>query len=373
MAQTLACLRGWHVPLAQAELSALLPQTEFTKLSPRMAVSEQVDRDLLRPALDCAGGIQCFLDDAQIINAEATDVANLLPLVAGIIENFPKRGSLAVRYLRIAGRIDGLSTKSLAGQIGGIAVEHGFSIDLGEPDYEIGLIADGSSSYVACGWLVGDFDDSIGTATRRPTERPFFRPISLDPRLARLSVNLACGPVDERTVLDPMTGTGGFAMEAVTMGRNCLAIDMDPVMVSGTQQNVSWASRNIPSKADFQIICGDATKLDEIIPTELHGNISGVVLDPPYGRNSHGSQSHFDLISETISSLRNVVSASAKLVLIIPIKPSEGGEIDLLHGKWNDFSRMLTNSGAEIIDHWQEHVHGSLSRIILLATISPQD
>ena len=67
--------------------------------------------------------------------------------------------------------------------------------------------------------------------------------------------------IDDRTVLDPMTGTGGFAMEAVTMGRNCLAIDMDPVMVSGTQQNVSWASRNIPSEADFQIICGDATKL----------------------------------------------------------------------------------------------------------------
>ena len=46
------------------------------------------------------------------------------------------------------------------------------------------------------------------------------------------------------------------------------------------------------------------------------------------------------------------VSASAKLVLIIPINPS--GEIDFAHGKWNDF-RMLTNSGAEIIDHWQEH------------------
>ena len=150
MAQTLACLRGWHVPLAQAELSALLPQTEFKQLSPRMAVSERVALDLLRPTLDCAGGIQCFLDDAQIINTEANDVANLLPLVTGIIENFPKRGSLAVRYLRIAGKIDGLSTKSLAGQIGGIAVEHGFSINLGKPDYEIGLIADGSSSYVAC-------------------------------------------------------------------------------------------------------------------------------------------------------------------------------------------------------------------------------
>ena len=157
------------------------------------------------------------------------------------------------------------------------------------------------------------------------------------------------------------------------MGRNCLAIDMDPVMVSGTQQNVSWANQEVSSEADFQVICGDATRLSEIIPNELHGKISGIVLDPPYGRNSHGSQDHFDLISKTVSSLRDVVSARAKLVLIIPINPSKGGEIDMLHGNWDDFSRMLTNSGAGIIHHWQEHVHGSLSRLILLATISPQD
>ena len=371
MAQTLACLRGWHVALAQAELGALIPQTEFKQLSSRLAVAEDVMHDLLSPALYCSGGIQCFLDDVQVINAEATDVANLLSMVAGIIDQYPHRGSVAVRYLRIAGRIDGLSTKSLAGEIGGIAVEHGFSVDLDSPEYEIGLIADGSSGYVACGWLVGDFDDSIGTATRRPTERPFFKPISLDPRLARLSVNLACGPIDELTVLDPMTGTGGFAMEAVTMGRNCLAIDTDPVMVSGAEQNVVWACQNLPKKSNFQALCGDATKLNEIIPKELHGKISGVVLDPPYGRNSHGSQSHYDLISATISSLRTVVASGAKLVLIIPINPSKGDEIDLLHGNWSGFCQMLDERGAEILDYWQEHVHGSLSRLILLATISP--
>ena len=85
--------------------------------------------------------------------------------------------------------------------------------------------------------------DRIGTAPRRATERPFFRPISLDPRLARLAVNLACGPIDEYAVLDPMTGTGGFAMEAITMGRNCIAIDMDNEMITGAKQNIEWALR----------------------------------------------------------------------------------------------------------------------------------
>ena len=41
MAQILACLRGWHVPLAQAELMALLPAINFSELSPRLLITNQ--------------------------------------------------------------------------------------------------------------------------------------------------------------------------------------------------------------------------------------------------------------------------------------------------------------------------------------------
>ena len=267
-----------------------------------------------------------------------------------------------------------MSTQTLAGEIGGLAVSHGYSIDLSNPEYEIGLIADGDSNILACGWLIGDFDDSIGTAPRRATERPFFRPISLDPRLARLAVNLACGPIDEYAVLDPMTGTGGFAMEAITMGRNCIAIDMDNEMITGAKQNIEWALENSSAESEYQIMIGDACNLEDSIPTKWHGKISGVVLDPPYERNSHGTHAHFELISNTIDSMRKVVSDEAKLVLIIPIKPDESDiDIQLMHGDWNEFVSMMSHSGAKIIGHWHEHVHASLARLILLATIAPQD
>ena len=39
MAQTLACLRGWNIPLAQAELAALLPESKLTDLSPRFILA----------------------------------------------------------------------------------------------------------------------------------------------------------------------------------------------------------------------------------------------------------------------------------------------------------------------------------------------
>ena len=374
MAQTLACLRGWNIPLAQAELAALLPETKLTDLSPRFILTSEQSSAKLQSALSCSSGIQCFLHDVQCMDFANDDIDVFMETISKMLERMPERGSLAVRYLRIAGRIDGLSTQSLAGEIGGLAVSHGYSIDLSNPEYEIGLIADGDSNLLACGWLIGDFDDSIGTAPRRATERPFFRPISLDPRLARLAVNLACGPIDENAVLDPMTGTGGFAMEAITMGRNCIAIDMDKEMIDGAKQNVEWTLQNSSTKSEYQIITGDACNLEDSIPTKWHGKISGVVLDPPYGRNSHGTREHFELISNTIDSMRKVVSDEAKLVLIIPIKPNESGDVfELLHGSWDDFVSMMRQSGAEIINQWSEHVHASLARLILLASIAPQD
>ena len=374
MAQTLACLRGWNIPLAQAELAALLPETKLTDLSPRFILTSEQSSAKLQSTLSCSSGIQCFLHDIQYMDFANDDNDGFMETISKMLERMPERGSLAVRYLRIAGRIDGLSTQSLAGEIGGLAVSHGYSIDLSNPEYEIGLIADGDSNLLACGWLIGDFDDSIGTAPRRATERPFFRPISLDPRLARLAVNLACGPIDENAVLDPMTGTGGFAMEAITMGRNCIAIDMDKEMIDGAKQNVEWTLQNSSTKSEYQIITGDACNLEDSIPTKWHGKISGVVLDPPYGRNSHGTREHFELISNTIDSMRKVVSDEAKLVLIIPIKPNESGDdFELLHGSWDDFVSMMRQSGAEIINQWSEHVHASLARLILLASIAPQD
>ena len=374
MAQTLACLRGWNIPLAQAELAALLPDTKYTDLSPRFILAGEQSSAKLQSTLSCSSGIQCFLHDVQYMDFANDVIEVFMNAVSTMLERITGRGSLAVRYLRIAGRIDGLSTQSLAGEIGGLAVANGYSIDLSNPEYEIGLIADGDSNLLACGWLIGDFDDSIGTAPRRATERPFFRPISLDPRLARLAVNLACGPIDEYAVLDPMTGTGGFAMEAITMGRNCIATDMDDEMITGAKQNVEWSLQNSPAKSEYQIMKGDACNLEDSIPIKWHDKISGVVLDPPYGRNSHGTHAHFELIRNTIESARTIVSDNAKLVLIIPIKPNKDNEEwELLHGEWNDFKQMMVSSGAKVINQWQEHVHASLSRLILLASISPQD
>ena len=372
----MACLRGWHVELATAEVEALAPRTKFVAISPRLlASSSQLEATELQQIISCSSGVQCFLNDYVSINLEHESVEDLLEKVTQMIQDAKFKGSLAVRTMRIDGRINGFSTQSAAGKIGSIAVAEQFTVDLENPEIEIGLIADGGSNIVACGWLVGNFDDSIGTASRRATERPFFRPISLDPRLARLAVNLACGPIDERAVLDPMTGTGGFAVEAVMMGRKCIAVDINQAMVEGTKQNIAWALEGQSTKNDYQVVTGDACQLSETIEESWHEQISGIVLDPPYGRNSHGSHNHYDLIGKTLQSARMVIGNDAKLVLIVPIIPNkdETDEIELLHGNWGKLKQLLSDCGSKITGQWKEHVHGSLSRLILLVSIAPLD
>ena len=90
------------------------------------------------------------------------------------------------------------------------------------------------------GLLASEMNIKTGINERNATKRPFFKPISLDPKLARLCINLACGQIGEKAVLDPMCGTGGFAIEAITMGRNCVALDMQEQMTTGTKENIEF-------------------------------------------------------------------------------------------------------------------------------------
>lgn len=379
MAGMTVCLRGWHVPLAQAESAALIPSVKLVPISPRLLYSEEeLSVTQMNQVLACSSGIQCFLKDSISTTFSQVNMESFLEKIKPMIETFQERGSIAVRSLRIAGKISNFSTKSMAGKIGSIAKDCGFTVNLNNPDYELGLVADASEDIIACGWLIGDFDDSIGTASRRATERPFFRPISLDPRLARLAVNLACGPVDNRAILDPMTGTGGFAMEAITMGRNCIALDLDEGMVKGAKENIKWSLSGQNTDSNYIVQVGDAGELKSHVQAKWHGNISGLVLDPPYGRNSHGSHSHFELIKRTINSAKQIMSKSGKMVLILPVVPGENDKqalsnTQLLHGEWDEFLEILDQCQVDLKGKWIEHVHSSLSRLILLASISPQD
>jgi tRNA (guanine10-N2)-dimethyltransferase len=150
--------------------------------------------------------------------------------------------------------IAGFSTSPIAQAAGHLIADNTHTVDLESPENEIVVILAGpedpsnhpdtvgSNSPIAIWGLREVRWKRESYASRTPSERPFFQPVSLDPRQARLLISLAHRQsIEPTTVVDPFCGTGGIAIEAALQGMEALASDLDPRMVEGTLQNLEWA------------------------------------------------------------------------------------------------------------------------------------
>ena len=371
MGEFIVSLRGWHPALAQAELSALFPNEVVKPLSsPRLAQVKCLES---APELAIAAGIEAVFKNG--VNIEWSNEDSLLEQVEQYLEQFPHfQGTCAVHAWKHGQGIKECSRTVIAGKVGGILSRLEVSIDLENPESTFGLLFDGHSQTVTLGWLLNHGPKGDSSIERRATQRPFFKPVSLEPRLARLAVNLACGPLANGACLDPMTGTGGFTIEAVMSGRNAIGMDLNEEMIQGAKRNLEWAG-----SALNPFIQGDATNIKATLPDEID-TFSGVVLDPPYGRNSQGSLDHYDLLIKTLQSARGVIQGG--LTLILPseprtevltrsLQPDERPE--LKHYTWERLEEMLDGTGWLYQHAWYVSVHGSLGRVIVHATTVPQD
>lgn len=382
MGDVLACLRGWHPALALAELQALLPEAVTTTTGvDRWWRLEGEEASQRFEVLEMSSGVQCFLTDGVVASTDGLLQADWLEHMKAYLLAHPVSGSVAVRAWKQGGKIPSWSLSSLAGQLGGLLNDMGLSIDLDTPDHVLALIGDGPSASLACGWMEGDGQAAFSSGQRRAAERPFFKPVSLDPRLARLAVNLASGPKNRGPVVDPMTGTGGFLIEASLSGRACMGLDIHSEMVQGATMNLAWAhDDDVPSHCSVKR--GDATRLGDILPEAWIGKVAGFVLDPPYGRNSHGSMEAEQLLEAAMKSAHSVACTDAGFVLILPMHPMTphpmaslplDSDISLLNGDWSELLATVERCGWKPLSVHAERVHRSLSRLILHAKYAPQD
>ena len=371
MGECIVSLRGWHPALAQAELSALFPQGEVKPLSSPRLAGLKCSRDTHE--LQISSGIEAVFMDG--VNIDWSNEELVLHRIAEYLEQFPHdEASCAVHAWKHGEGISGCSRTVIAGKVGGILSRAGASIDLKNPHSTFGVLLDGHSQTVTFGWLLNHGPIGDSSIERRASQRPFFKPVSLEPRLARLAVNLACGPLANGACLDPMTGTGGFTIEAIMSGRNAIGMDLDEEMIQGAKMNLEWAgSESNP------FVLGDATDIKATLSDEVH-SFSGVVLDPPYGRNSQGSMDHHALLQHTLASAREVVDGG--LVLILPSEPrteymnhplEKSERPPLKHYAWETIEDMLNETGWHYENTWYVSVHRSLGRVIVYATTAPQD
>jgi len=252
-------------------------------------------------------------------------------------------GTVAVRARDVRG-LGGVDTQRAERELGAVLVNRGFAVDLEDPDHE--LRAAFGEGVCALGWLaagsVRDFGD------RKPTDRPFFQPGSMDPLLARALANLA-GAKPGTTVLDPMCGTGGVLVEAGLVGADVLGVDAQQKMVRGAGQNLARylvpdrSHPDLPRSGRFDLVQGDATALGV-----ADGAVDGVVFDAPYGRQSK-------IAGRTLPDLVAGALAEAGRVA--------GRAVVVGDRSWADAAR---GAGWTVTDRFRRRVHRSLVRHVLV-------
>jgi tRNA (guanine10-N2)-dimethyltransferase len=185
-----------------------------------------------------------------------------------------RTGTIRVRARDVQG-LTGISSRTAERALGGVLSDRGYAVDLDNPDHELrALFSEGTC---ALGWLayrsIRDFTE------RKPTDRPFFQPGSMDPMLARALVNIA-GARAGAQIVDPMCGTGGLLLEAGLVGADVIGVDAQWKMVRGARENLA-AYLDGEEAGCYSTLRGDATCL----PVRDRA-ADGVVFDAPYGRQS---------------------------------------------------------------------------------------
>ena len=185
-------------------------------------------------------------------------------------EEFRPESSYAVRVENMTE--NEIEKEEIENEIGEkLSTEDNF-VDLENPDIIVKIYVNEDNRIY--GELVEDIQR--GLFDKRSNEnRPFSSPISMDPVLARVLVNLS-GTSAGEFILDPFCGTGGILIEAGLCGIGVKGLDIQEEMVSGTEKNLeNYGILN------HEIRKGDISGIKEIF-NEYHAIIS----DLPYGKAS---------------------------------------------------------------------------------------
>ena len=387
MRDAIALLRGWHPALSKSELISLIPETNVKQdITSRMIRITEISKSAdLEQTLKISAGIEGVLSPGKTI--AWNDLESLKQCITSFIgANDIPHGSMKVLSWNHGGKVLDFNHQKICEIVGGIFFEHGAEIDIHAPDNIFSVVIDNKTSTISLGWLVGIGSRFTGQTGNKATERPYFKPVSLDPMLAKACVNIVSGPPQKDSmVLDLMCGTGGFLIEAACSGRKVVGIDSDKWMINGAKQNIVWALEKIGERFDESrhvLIAGDATNPEDYMGKLPGDGIYSVVFDPPYGRNSQGTIEHLQLVARTLESLQQYANQDTQLIIFLPcegapilidreVRDNDG--FSFTYASNQEVYSVIEKSGWSIKSQFFERVHRSLGRMIIHLTISPRD
>lgn len=238
----------------------------------------------------------------------------------------PKFKSFAVRCNKIRGAR--ISCTEVENEVG--AKIEG-KVNLRNPETLIRVFTDGKMFYITKQLFEYSEKEFM---CRRVNARPFFHPTSLQPKWARLLLNLS--GVKRGTILDPFCGAGGILLEAGVLGLDAVGIEKDEATAEGAMENL-WFFR-VDNKC--KVINAD------FLEWKSSARFNAVVTDLPYGKSSLLFGRKLEELYK--KSFKKMHEYSNKAVIMGP----------------KDLTKMLAELGWKTTGLYELYVHRSLKRWI---------
>jgi tRNA (guanine10-N2)-dimethyltransferase len=314
-------LSGEHPELPVAEISALYEaHGKKADVASRDATHLLVDSDLDENVLMRLAFTHEFYPVHRLAKPDSLD-----DVILGL--GLKKPDSFCIRCLGFS------NNAKEEKRVGGIIYENlHWRVNLKEPELTVHVIK--IKGEVAICLRKYETDD---TNKRDPNDRPFFHPLALNPKLARLFLNLARLKEGDR-VLDPFCGSGSVLIEADLMGLTAIGTDRDREMLWGCAKNLEFYGLKAETGE------GDAT--------DIHlKDLDAIVTDPPYARASKMFKKGLeDLYDKFLQSSFVALKQGGFMVLAVP------------HASTLAYARV----GFELVADYELYVHKSLTRRIYI-------
>ncbi|ABM80202.1 TRM11 family SAM-dependent methyltransferase [Hyperthermus butylicus] len=345
-----ALLSGLHASLPLAELRGILEAEGYryriVEVFDQLAVftcnCSSVERVPWRAGLIHEAGLVLAASEPKV-----DDIVDSL-LATDLCSSLEPGDRVRVEFTRVRGyakkALPDNTARLIAEKITAAVRSCGVAMDPRNPTKTLHIIA---TQGAAVAGLRQAVQDRKLLDSHRPQKRPFFHPGSLDPRLARLFLNLSRA-APPGPYLDPFCGTGGFPLEAQTLGIPAICGELADKLANGAKTNLQAypGSQYIITIAQW-----DATQLP------LRDNsIQSIGTDPPYGRSvSTRGKKLETLLEQFLHEAARVLKPGAYLAYAAP------------HWAEQKALQYTEQAGLKPLEHHYMRVHGSLTRIIILA------
>ncbi len=205
-----------------------------------------------------------------------------------------------------------------------------YKVSLRDPEVVVARYIVGRESYMG----IEFHHDKKSFSRRRPSSRPVFSPFSLDPKLARMLINLSGAPRGS-IVYDPFCGVGGIPIEAESIGLSSICVELVCRWARGARVNIDGYS---PSSW-HDVICGDS--FDKFI------RMGGLYLatDPPYGRITKTSKESIEVYERLVNDIAIFARGSAFFTHV-------------------DIDHIIEDSGVRMLFKFKIPVHSNLTRYL---------